>query len=153
MHLLNLMPPLHNSLKVQGSTWASSGSLEEGQYHMVWRIWLLHRVGAVTLEEAQGSSHICLHSIVREMLMISARSREARHLLVGQVVLHEDFSLSMYYSIICDSVIPNEAVFWVQVSLENRLGSSLLTVISKQQIYVSATLTKFLVTTNPDEST
>lgn len=85
--------------------------------------------------------------------MISARSREARHLLVGQVVLHEDFSLLMYYIIICDSAIPNEAVFWVQISLENRLGSLLLTVISKQQIYVSATLTKFLVTTNPDEGT
>ncbi|CAM6021075.1 unnamed protein product [Sphagnum balticum] len=79
MHLLNLMPLLHNSQ-----------ALEEGQYHMVWRIWLLHRVGAVTLEE---------------------------------------------------------------VSLENRLGPLLLTVISKQQTFVSATLTKFLVTTNPDEST
>lgn len=28
-------------------------ALEEGQYRMVWRIWLLHRVGAVTLEEVQ----------------------------------------------------------------------------------------------------
>lgn len=101
----------------------------------------------------RGSSHICLHSIVREMLMISARSREAGHLLLGRVVLHEDFSLSTFYIIICDSVIPNEALFWVQVSLENRLGPLLLTVISKQQIYVSATPTKFLVTTNPDERT
>jgi hypothetical protein len=64
----------------------------------------------------RGSSPICLHSIVREMLMISSRSREARHLLVGQVFLHEDFSLLMYY--ICNSVIPNEAVFWVQVFLK-----------------------------------
>jgi hypothetical protein len=28
-------------------------ALEEGQYHMVWRIWLLHQVGAVTLEQVQ----------------------------------------------------------------------------------------------------
>jgi hypothetical protein len=37
-------------------------ALEEGQFHMVWRIWLLHQVGAVTLEEVQYDWIIHTHS-------------------------------------------------------------------------------------------